>query len=318
MRCFLILGSVEADMLSKIDNSLNFRICPQKTNYKTGKVLSCSTSPIPYDTFHFASKEKNKVDFRGNNLFTKIKLGKQETPKEEDLNNLKLGSEINRGHQAAVYNIKNNPDWVARVELKSKFSPPELEFVKPEEVPNVIASTKDGECKVLRKLDGEPLHGKKWNMSANINPYKYFRELKKLKEIPDEAFAKYCHDVMDLRKESIEIDTVNPNNILYDKNKKVFNLVDIEKKIGVKEKLWIQDFYPFIDAKRLSSLYRKSGDLTRTLLGKSIREFLDRMIRIAKQEGYEIKVEDINRHWVQDFVTYLYHDDQRMLFQYTL
>ena len=155
-------------------------------------------------------------------------------------------------------------------------------------------------------------------MSANINPYKYFRELKKLKEIPDEAFAKYCHDVMKLRKESLEIDTVNPNNILYDKNKKEFNLVDIEKKIGVKEKLWIQDFYPFIDAKRLPSLYRKSGDLTRTLLGKNIREFLDRMVRIAKQEGYEIKVEDINRHWVQDFVTYLYHDDQRMLFQYTL
>ncbi len=306
-------------MLSRIDNSPKFKIhTPQKASPGRGDGLACATSPILYDTFNFSNKEKNKVNFEGREIFEKFsnRQRAKEIIKDENLPDLKLGAEINRGNEAVVYGVKNNPEWVVRVEHKSKADLSELGNCDLEDNPNIITSTKTGECQILKKLNGEPLYGKNWKIGSKISSIRYFQEIKKIKEIPDEAFAKYCRDVMKLRKNSIEIDTINPNNILYDKEKKEFNLVDTKKKIGVREKLYIQDFYPFIDAKRLPTLYKHSGDLARYAIGKSIREFLDRMVRIAKQEGYEIKVEDINRHWVQDFVTYLYHDDQRMLFQY--
>lgn len=308
-------------MLSRINNSANINtLLPLKGGSKKACVPFCAILSSPCDLFTPNNSAKVEVNFRGNPLFEKFtdRQRAKEVIKDENLPDLKLGAEINRGNEATVYNVKNNPDWVVRVEHKNKQDFSELGTNDFEDNPNVITSTKSGECQILKRLEGEPLYGKNWKIGSKISLIRYFQEIEKIKKIPDEAFAKYCRDVIALRKKSIEIDTINPNNILYDKEKKEFNLVDTKKKIGVQEKLYIQDFYPFIDAKRLPTLYKHSGDLARYAIGKNVREFLDRIIEIAKKEGYEIKVEDINRRWLQDFVTYLYHDDKKRLFEYTL
>ncbi len=308
-------------MLAKINNLINIKEpLPAKCANKKCAAPFCLALDTPCDTFTLNSGANDKISFKKNDIFTKHanRQRAKEIIKDENLPDLKLGAEINRGNEAVVYGVKNNPEWVVRVEHENKPDFSILGTSDFDENPNVIASIEDGKCQVLKRLKGEPLYGKNWEISSKISSIRYLQEMEKLKKVPDEAFVKYCRDIVELRKNSMEIDNINPNNILYDKNKKEFNLVDIKKKVGVREKLYIQDFYPFIDSRRLPAIYKRSGDLTRSLIGKNIREFLDRMIKIAGDEGWEIKVEDINRHRFQNFVTYLYHDDKRILNQYTL
>lgn len=252
-------------MLSKINNTIKPNpILPVKHTVKSSGTPAF-TSSIPCDAFTSENKAENKVTFKGKDFFEKFsnRQRAKEIIKDKNLPDVRLGTEINRGNEAVVYNVKDNPEWVVRVEHKNKPDFSELGTTDFEENPNLIATTKTGECQILKKLAGEPLYGKNWKIGSRISLIRYFQEMKKIKEIPDEAFAKYCRDVIGLRKKSLEIDNINPNNILYDKHKKEFNLVDIKKKIGVLEKLYIQDFYPFIDAKRLPTLYKHSGDLGR-------------------------------------------------------
>lgn len=306
-------------MLLKINNQINAnQLQPANRKAKNQSASFCALPHATCDSFTKKNGTENNISFRKNNIFKKHadKQRAKEIIKDESLPNLKLGTEINRGNEAVVYSVKNNPEWVVRVEHKDKPDFSELGIDDFDDNPNVITTSKSGECQILKRLKGDPLYGKNWKISAKISPLRYFQEIEKIKKIPDEAFVKYCRDIIELRKDNMEIDTINPNNILYDKNKKEFNLVDVKKKIGVDKKLYIQDFYPFIDSRRLSTLYRHSGDLTRYAIGKNVREFLDRMIEIAKKEGYEIKVADINRHRLQDFVTHLYHDDKSILFEY--
>lgn len=307
-------------MLSKINNPL-----APKNTLAAKSASKRASAPIhtkqntPCDTFALKNGAENKITFKKNKLLEKYanRQRAKEIIKDENLPELKLGREINKGNEAVVYRVKNNPDWVVRVEHVDKPDFSELGTCDFEDNPNVIASIKDGECQVLKRLEGEPLYGKNWKISSKISLLRYLQEMEKIKKIPDEAFAKYCQDIINLRKNNMEIDTINPNNILYNKNKKEFNLVDVKKKVGVQEKLYIQDFYPFIDSRRLPIIYKHSGDFGRYTIGKNVREFLDRMIKIAEQEGHKIKVADINRHYFQDFVTYLYHNDQRTLHAYT-
>lgn len=269
---------------------------------------------IPFDRCDFSKKPETKVSFRGNNLVDKItQITSQD---KKGLDKLKLGEEINRGVEATVCDIKGHPGWVARVKRGYDFFPKNLEFVTSEENPILIAQTKSGGCQILKKIQGKPLFGPYWNIFEMPNAKQYLEQLKEFEKIPNEAFVKYIKEVHELRQEGFEIDTINPNNILYDAKSKQFNILDTKKSKKLNSTITLEDFYPFVDGKRVGKLYKNMDSETKKEIAESVRKFFDRIIEIGKSENLDLKMEEIDHNKLQNFLVYLYYNDETMLKHY--
>lgn len=222
---------------------------------------------------------------------------------------LKRGESINEGRSAVVYNIIGHPDLVTRIEFGRKFKPEKLSYKNADPIRHIIAGTNDLSVTIMKKLKGFPLHGKHWHIMDDPVHYIYFPQLKALKSIPDEAFIKYYNDILELRKKGYNFDTKNPNNILYDSNKQIFNLVDIDPVKGIKPIVTIEDFYPFIDGVRLRHFYSKSSVETKKEIQKEVQIFLDRILKIGEEIGTNLsmrKVED--NDIIPPFLNCLYYN----------
>ena len=225
---------------------------------------------------------------------------------------IRLGARLNGGRDAEVFDIKGHPEWVLRWEYDSTFDARQLRPVEDNAL-GVVASTPDGAVKVLKKLQGEPLYEKDWDIFRDPDVTEYFSQLSKIEEIPDEAFIKYMQDLLELRKKGYQVDRTNPNNILYDSKTHTFNLVDIRQKSDVKPEIVLKDFYPFVDAARAQGFYRNSHDGTRNIFAGYVTRFLDRMLKLAEQQGVKLEIEEIDHDKLQDFMVYLYRNDEEML-----
>ena len=225
---------------------------------------------------------------------------------------IKIGKRLNGGRDAEVFDIKGHPEWVLRWEYDSTFDARQLRPVEDNAM-GVVASTPDGAVKVLKKLQGEPLYEKDWDIFRDPDVSQYFSQLSKIEEIPDEAFIKYMQDLLELRKKGYQVDRTNPNNILYDSKTQTFNLVDISHKSDVKPEIVLKDFYPFVDAARAQGFYRRAHAGSRDIFTGYINRFLDRVLKLAKQQGIKLEIEEIDHDRFQNFLVYLYRNDEEML-----
>ena len=234
-----------------------------------------------------------------------------------NLRYLQRGEAINEGRSAVVYDILDHPDLVARIKFGRRFKPEKLSFKNADPNRHIIAGTDDFGVTIMNKLKGYPLHGKHWQIMEDPQFHIYFPQLEAIKAIPDEAFIKYYEDILKLRQMGYDFDTKNPNNILYDANKKIFNLVDIEPPIkGLKPEVTIEDFYPFIDGARLRHYYSICTDPTRKLIQQEARTFLDRIADIGERIGVNLKMKDFDPdNPIPPFLTCLYHNKKLRLYQ---
>ncbi len=231
---------------------------------------------------------------------------------------LEEGPYINEGRSAVVYQIKDHPDLVVRVKFGKRFKPEKLSFKNADPNRHIIAATDDYQVTVMKKQKGYPLHGNGWQIMEDPQYQIYFPTLQAIKTIPDETFIKYYEDILELRKKGYDFDSKNPNNILYDAEKKVFNLVDIEP-LPVKPEVTIEDFYPFIDGARLRHYYTIATDETRELIQKEARIFLDRIAAIGDRIGVNLSMKDFNPDTpIPPFLTCLYHNKRLDLYQHRL
>jgi len=227
---------------------------------------------------------------------------------------LKIGPRINGGRDAEVFDIQGHPDWVLRWEYDAVFSMRDMKMLEnQDDVLGVVASNSDGTIKILKKLQGEPLYEKDWDIFRDPSPEETFIQLRNINKIPDEAFAKYYNDILDLRRNGYQVDVTNPNNILYDKKSKKFNIVDIKKSDSVTPKVIMRDFYPFLDGARALSLYKRLDNVTREEYAKTVRTFFDRIKNIVQSQGGEFEVQEVDHRKVQDILVYVYHNDKEML-----
>ncbi len=227
---------------------------------------------------------------------------------------LKIGPRINGGRDAEVFDIQGHPDWVLRWEYDAVFSMRDMRMLEnQDDVLGVIASNSDGSIKILKKLQGEPLYEKDWDIFRDPPIDETFIQLQKIENIPDEAFVKYYYDVLNLRKKGYEVDTINPNNILYDKTTKTFNLVDIKKDKFIKTDVNIKDFYLFLDGSRALSLYRNIDDLSREKYSAHVIRFFDRITKLLKQQGVDMQVSEGDNRKLQNILIYIYKNDKEML-----
>lgn len=224
----------------------------------------------------------------------------------------KLGKTINSGLDADVFEIKNYPDLVARVERKTDFSPYKLKRAK-ENVRHIWASNADESVTIMTKVKGTPLYGSNWTIGTAPNKKEYMKNLDEVLNLPDSTFNHYIDEIERIRANGCRIDTVNPNNILLDRESKKFNIVDIEEGKNIRNYINIEDFYPFVDARRLISLMRTMEPSEREVLTKKIKEFFAKIEKIGKERNIDLSVEKPDYSKLQNITTYIVHDDKKML-----
>ena len=202
------------------------------------------------------------------------------------LKNLKLGKKINSGKYNNVYEILDQPNLVARVDKDSDFKPENLSYHYNNPYKKIIAATPNNFVQIMEKINGKPLYGKNWS-SKRVDAESFFIQLKQLESVPDEAFIKYYYDLLEIRKNGYDLDTVNPNNILYDEKEQKFNFVDISLHQNW-EGVNITDFYPFINGAEVGTLYNCSTPEIQKKITQETRAFLHRIENIGNKIGVDL------------------------------
>ena len=224
----------------------------------------------------------------------------------------KLGKPINSGLDADVFEIQKYPDLVARVDHRTTFDTSMLKRAK-ENVRHIWASNADESITIMTKIKGEPLYSKNWMIGIAPDKKDYMKNLDEILDLPDSTFHNYIDEIERIRANGCRIDTINPNNILLDRANKKFNIVDIEEGKNKKNYTNIEDFYPFVDERRLIPLMKTMNPSEREVLSKKIKQFFARMEKIGNERNIDLSVEKVNHNKLQDVVTYIVYDDKSML-----
>lgn len=224
----------------------------------------------------------------------------------------KLGKPINSGLDADVFEIKKYPDLVARVDRKTVFNP--FELMRTEDnVRHIWASNADETVTIMRKVKGKPLHGKNWMIGLTPDKKEYMKTLDEVLKLPDSTFHHYIDQLEKIRANGCQVDTINPNNILLDTKTKQANIIDIEPGKNIKHYTNAEDFYPFVDEKRLIRLLRSMTPAERDVLTKKFKQFFARIEKIGKERNIDLTLEKPDHTKLQDISTYIVYDDKEML-----
>lgn len=218
---------------------------------------------------------------------------------------LKLGRPINSGYQATVYNLKGFNSLVVKTNI---FEPSTLRW-EVDDFTHVLMDNNSG-TKILERMPGEPLYGKNWRSLKSPSVYRYKKQLKQLIDMPDEAYLDFISQLNLLREKGYAFDNVNPNNILLDKKKNKFNIVDVGYDSILKRGktvLSLADFYPFWDKEHLYSIYKKANSYNRNQIMTLVKTFIDKIKNVGAKNGYCIKIESLDKYKLQDAHVYLYN-----------
>ena len=230
---------------------------------------------------------------------------------DKDLKKVQLKEQINGGRHADVYST-NFDGYVVRLIYGTKFDSKLLNKV---EDPNglILAADSENNIQLMKFVKGEPLYGNHWIGDNPISKKKYFKEFKKIKNLPDRTFAEYIRNIMQIRKNGYNIDNVNPNNFLLDGEH--IGIVDLEKDFNIRPQLNLNDFDPLVNKNRLVGIISTMTHQELHYFAGEIRKFYDRLINIASDEGYTISVSKTkdNCAYKMHIINYLYYENWAMI-----
>lgn len=215
---------------------------------------------------------------------------------------------INQGKDATVYST-NFDGYVLRLNHGTVFDSSKL---KPVKTPNnyILAADKNDTMRIMKFVKGKPLYGLNWDIHRRISKEDYIKTFNEIKALPDKTFADYIKNIINIRKSGYNTDEINPNNILLDGEQ--LNIVDLTKE-DVEPKIKIKDFDPLVNKYMLRRVLSNMSKGEIEKFADEIKNFYDRMIQIAKKEGYELCMPDLDHGKLQDITTYLYHKDMAIL-----
>ena len=223
---------------------------------------------------------------------------------------LQLGKRINSGIQSSVYKLKGFDSLVVKT---NSFNPKSLKWDIDSFTHRLMLSSENSTI-VMEKVAGKPLFGKDWQMTVPpfVTYYKY--QLLKMLAIPEEAYLDYIQKVVSLRKNGYKIDYVNPNNILYDKKAKRFNIVDIGKgESNDSNTLDVKYLGPFWDDVRLLNTYDNANSLSKIEIACLVKKLMNKLCKIADKNGYKINIEDKNDYSYQRPSICFFHDQKKRI-----
>mgnify|MGYP006916039901 CR=1 FL=1 len=244
----------------------------------------------------------------GRRMITPLKSFKGNPADLSYVPKFELGSEVNSGIEAVVYNVKGYKDLVARVKKGTTFDYLKLRRFE-DEAKHTVAKSPDGKITIMRKIEGEPLYGKGWNIRQKPKTEDFERTLDKLEQMPDSTYSQLIDDVIDLRKKGYDIDKINPNNFLLDTKKQKINIVDISKNSQGHNGVELDDIIePLLDDRRIMYLDR----LDEKVISK-VKSFIDRIISVGRAKNLGFTMERLDHSKLQTNLVYLYHNDQLMI-----
>ena len=220
---------------------------------------------------------------------------------------------LGSGIEASVYRLDEN--YVLRISNKTKsigkqhFKPLQ-DIFDGRNYGQAVAISDDGMVTINKFVKGKPLYGPNWNIRKSITLEEFYKGFNEIKALPDETFADYIKNVINIRKRGYNIDSINPNNLLLDGKK--INIVDI-KRHNIEPKIEIKDFDSIINKFHLKALLAEMTPTEIKNFADEIKLFYDRMLKIAHKEGWKLHIPDINYNELQDLTTYLYHKDWKMI-----
>ena len=155
---------------------------------------------------------------------------------------------IGSGFEGTTYEIPNTDKWVVKEYKRSSFLPipktaPEIvkiNDISPElNIGQTIARVEIPAGKkhsyiyyILKKQNGDSIGiGYQGNNDINkLNTTIHLKSLEEVANMPDESFDKLITDISYITEIGYQIDCGNPNNLMFDKEKKQINFVDINDK----------------------------------------------------------------------------------------
>lgn len=161
-----------------------------------------------------------------------------------------------------------------------------------------IADNPSG-VQIARKVEGTPLLsglGKNWldcytgktpigRKEANV----YFEHLQQMAGLTDETLTQYVDDVSFLKKKGFRPDTVNPNNLLFDKETGRLNILDIEHR-APRSLSSSELVEPLVDDLCLDFYYKHLSPAQREQSMKIISDLYLRVAQISSKAGIEADV----------------------------
>jgi hypothetical protein len=269
--------------------------------------FATKTAKVARTNMHMSIPQAKKLTGLSQDVFEKAQ--------KLDFTQIKLGKRINSGREANVFEILGTNDYVLRIKKDLDFSPKLLKGLIPtDKIDDItVASNADESIKVLKRIMGEPLYGKDWNIHKDPNISNYFACLTRLELASDKVFVNYLKDVIELRKKGLDIDDINPNNYLYDVANQKINIIDVSKKTSKKNALTLDDLSPLVDGHKIGHVYSQLDNQWKQKFIKRLQTFIDRIVSSAKKEGIEVEIEAIDKTKLQSTLTYLYHNDKQML-----
>ena len=230
----------------------------------------------------------------------------------KDLKKVRLKEKINEGRTSEVFTT-NFSGYVVRITRGSYFEPKAL---NPVDDPNGLTVAEDeyGFTKLMKHVKGEPLYGKDWIIDHVMPVRQYMNSFEKILNLPNETFAQYIQNVINIRKRGYDIDEINPNNFLLDG--KQIRIVDLEKNPDITPQILIRDFDPFVNKYHLVRLFRRMPQEDLYEFAEKIKYFYNRLISIAQQMGYDLKIEQIHNDGFAKkvhLINYLYYKDWDMI-----
>lgn len=230
---------------------------------------------------------------------------------DKDLKKIRLREKINEGRHAEVYST-NYDGYVVRL-LKGKALRPHT-LIRSED-PNglILAEDQNHEIKLMKFIKGEPLYGKGWDIQNAISKTQYMREFERIQSLPDETFAQYIREVIKIRQNGYNIDDVNPNNFLLEGQS--IGIVDLDDMPDIRPNIYLQDFDPLVNRYHLLKILSTMNRKEILKFSDKIKNFYDRIIRIAESLGYNIYIQKINEGFANThcLINYLYYKNWGMI-----
>ena len=232
-----------------------------------------------------------------------------------DFSKIRLGNRINSGREANVFEILGTEDYVIRIKKGLEFSPKLLKEVLPtDKIDDItVASNADKSIKILRKISGKPLYGKDWDLFKTPDIKDYLAHFSELEQVPDKVFVDYLRQINELRKKGFDIDKMNPNNYLYDSAKQKINIIDVSKLTSINNALTLDELSPLVDGHRIGRVFDQLDNEGKQKFIKRLQTLIDRIVSAAKKEGIDVEIEAIDQNRLQSSLTYMYHNDKKML-----
>lgn len=237
----------------------------------------------------------------------------------KDLGKVRLKEKINEGSSAEVYST-NFEGYIIRLIKNTKFKPKALRVVND---PNglTIAADNSDTMRLMKRVEGEPLYGKGWDMCETIPKEEYMTQFETIRQLPDDTFKEYIQNIIKIRENGYDIDYVNPNNYLLHNNH--IGIVDLEMNSldsngsPIKDVYFsIHDFNPLINRPQLIRIIKMMSTKELHSFSEEIKKLYDRFINIASGEGYNLHLDETkddgpaNR---DQLLSYLYYRNFKML-----